>query len=269
MDSIYQFDNYKNYLNYRISSLPKNGRGEFLRISKYLNVHTSLISQVLSGSKEFSVEQAFKVCDYFGLTENDRDYFMVLINHSRSGTVELKEYYQSILQQIKDKYFTVKSRIKKSVELTEQQKSQYYSDWRFMAVWLATSLETVSSIDDIEQLFNINKKDLSKVLKFLNSSGLCLEVDGKLSQGISKTHLDRDSILINRHHINWRLKAIEKLEKASNRELFFTAPLTVSKKDLKKIKAILLNTVQEVSGVIDTTTPEELACLSIDLFNIQ
>lgn len=268
MRAIYHFENYKDYLNYRISVLPKEGRGEFLKISKYLNVHTSLISQVLRGVKEFSPEQAMKVAEYFGLVSEERHYFITMINLSRSGTKELREYYLQYLDKMKSDYFTVKKRVKKAIRLNDNQKSQYYSDWKFMAVWLATSLEKVVSIDDIQSELEISKKDISKIIDFLISVGLCVNDKGTLQQGISTTHLDKESLLINRHHANWRLKALEKLENTSKDELYFTAPLTISEKDMKRIKESLLDAIENASSIVSKTKPEKLACLNIDLFNI-
>ena len=268
MKAIYYFEDYKNYLNERIQSLPKEGRGEFLRISKYLNVHTSLISQVLRGNKEFSPEQAIKVADYFGLSVSEKNYFILLISLSRAGTEDLRSYYLSLIEKMKMEYFSVKERVPKAVRLNDTQMAQYYSDWRFMAVWLSTSLENINTIDDIAEKLNISKKDISKIIDFLISVNLCVNNDGTLSQGISATHLDKDSLLINRHHTNWRLKAVESLEKITSDELFFSAPLTISKKDMQEIKKNLLNAIENASETVSETSPEEIACLNIDLFYI-
>lgn len=76
-------------------------------------------------------------------------------------------------------------------------------------------------------------------------------------------------MLVARHHTNWRLKSIEKTEKEEKDELIFTAPLTVSQKDFKKIKNILLNSIEKVSEIIVKTSPEKVTCLNIDLFYVQ
>jgi hypothetical protein len=44
-------------------AMPKSGRGEYLKIAKHLAIHTSTLSQVLSGLKHFTLDQACSHAD--------------------------------------------------------------------------------------------------------------------------------------------------------------------------------------------------------------
>jgi uncharacterized protein (TIGR02147 family) len=266
MKSIFQYKSYKKFIVERQSSLPNKGRGDSRRLAEYLNVHTTFISQVLKGDKEFSQEQAIKVASYYTLSEEETHYLILLVNLAKSGTKDLKDYYSGLIQSKQNKYYQVQSRMKKAIELSDDQKAQYYSDWKFMAVWLATSIDQIKNIDEIASKLDIEKTVVRKILDFLLQVGLCEEKKGHYVQGISKTHLSRKSLLINKHHTNWRLKAIEKGEQMGAEELQFSAPLTISKKDFKKIKAIMLDSIERSSEIVSQTHPTEVACLNIDFF---
>ena len=88
----HKFNNYKQFLLNLIESYPKRGRGLFLKIASYLNVHSTLISQVLRGSKDFTLEQAFKVAEFFALNRLDTDYFLTLVQLEKAGSHDLKGY---------------------------------------------------------------------------------------------------------------------------------------------------------------------------------
>ena len=95
--SIYIFSDYRAYLRDYIQKLPKKGRGEVGQIARYLRIHSSLISQILSGSKDFSHEQAQDLTSYLGLNTLETDYFILLVQHSKAGTKKLKDYLKNKL----------------------------------------------------------------------------------------------------------------------------------------------------------------------------
>ncbi len=76
---IFKYDNYIKFLENYLSQLPKKGRGELNRIAQFAGVHPSLMSQVLSGSKNLSLEQAQLVAEYLGLTHLESEFFMTLV----------------------------------------------------------------------------------------------------------------------------------------------------------------------------------------------
>lgn len=263
---IEDYKNYKEYVSHRISAMPRGGRGEFLKISRFLNVHTSLVSQTINGPKELSLEQAEKLSRYFALNGIEKDYFLTMVNYSRAGTEDLKEYYDGILEKLRSDRLKVKNRLKKTTKLTSAQKNQYYSDWRYIAIWLASSLDDVNTIDDIYEKIKIDKEDIARILEFLESAGFCEREEGKIVQKITETHLDKKSLLINRHHTNWRIKAIQNLEQSSPDDLYFSGPLTISKHDFQKIKKELLTIIEKTGDTVEKTNPELVACLNLDLF---
>ncbi|OFZ49131.1 MAG: hypothetical protein A2381_16160 [Bdellovibrionales bacterium RIFOXYB1_FULL_37_110] len=267
---IYHYLNYKDFINNFIKDCPKGGRGQLLKISSYLAVHSTLISQVLRGHKDFTLEQAYKLSEYFGFNEIETDYFITLVQYEKAGTVNLKTYFEKQLRKIRDDFQNVSSRVVTKTELDNEDKAVYYSDWTYMAVWLLTSIPEFNNINKIAAQLELPAKRITRIMEFLIKVGLCAaDENGDIHMGISKTHLESNSPLVNKHHVNWRLKAIENYNKMTSAELAFTVPITISKKDFRKIKNDILEFIEKASETVSSSPAEELACLNIDLFTIK
>ncbi|MGZ3712404.1 MAG: hypothetical protein ACXVBE_11645, partial [Bdellovibrionota bacterium] len=85
MISLYNFTDYRAYLLARIEAMPKRGYGQSLKLSAFLGVHSTRVSQVLKGSKIFTLEQGALTADFLGLSEDEREYFITLIELERAG----------------------------------------------------------------------------------------------------------------------------------------------------------------------------------------
>ena len=265
---LYKYRNYKKFLNNYIENLPKKGREQYLKISEFLGVHPTMVSQVLKGPKNFSEEQAYKVCEYLGLNLSETDYFMNLLHLEKAGTMALEDFYVRKLDILKSKALKVSSRIKASKGLTEKDSSIFYSDWKYSAIRLLTSLEQLNTPEEIAERTKLPLRDVKKVLDFLLQVGLVKSEDKSLDIGVTKTHLKAGSPFVKAHHTNWRLKAIEKSSSLSSEELQFTGPLTISKKDFETIKIKILDLIEEIGEIVEDSPAEQLSCLNIDFINI-
>ncbi len=265
---IYKFDDYKAYIKALIDKSPNKGRGQFRKISSFLNVHSTLVSQVLSGNKDFSMEQALKITEYFKFNKLEKDYFLLLVQKEKSGTHDLKDYYSIKLEEIKNNFSKVSSRVKAKKKIDENTLALYYSNWQYIAIWLSTSIDGYDTIESISSRFNIEPLKALRIIDFLIDTGLCINNDGKYKMGNTRTHLEATSPLVIRHHTNWRIKAIENFESLAPQELAFTAPLSISKEDFKTLKNDILDFIELASKKVKKTTPEVVACLNIDLFEV-
>jgi hypothetical protein len=54
--SIFDFDDYRKFIQNKVQSLPKGGRGEYQKIAKSIRLHTTYLSQVLKGLKNLNQE---------------------------------------------------------------------------------------------------------------------------------------------------------------------------------------------------------------------
>lgn len=266
--SIFEFDNYRDFINAYLKTSPKRGHGLLSRIAKHLGVHTTFVSQVFKGLKNLSSEQAIDLTNFLQLTEMEAEYFILLTQLDRAGTQRLKKFYEKKISEIKTKSQQVTHRLPKDKVLTEEAQKIFYSRWYYSAIRLLTSIPEFQTIDAITAQLNLPRKLVSGVMDFLLDVGMCKEVSGKLLMGPSRTHLEAESIEVGKHHLNWRLKSAERVDSILPEELMFSSPMTLSRKDFEKIRAMIIDTIEEAGTVVDDSPPELLAYLNIDWLEI-
>ncbi len=264
--TIFEHSDYKLYLKTYIAALPRKGRGEINRLANYLSVHPTLVSQVISGSKDFTAEQAYRLCGYLGLAPLESDYFILLVQVERAGTHDFKKYYKAKLEDLKKTSLQLSSRLAKHRSLTEQERAIFYSSWIYSAVRLFTSVGIGQTMENVALRFSLSRSAASEILIFLKDAQLCIEENGIYKMKEQHTHLEFGSPFLSRHHTNWRLKSVQRSEKLTGEELMFTSPLSISAKDFAKIREELMNTIKLTSKVIKDSPAENIACFNIDLF---
>src|SRR4051812_288759 len=126
---VFEFDDYKEYVRSKLRQSPSGGHGQLSRIAELLNIHTSMVSHVFSGTKELSIEQAFGVCRYFGLTELETDYFVALVLSARAGSHEARLKFKKDVDRLKAQAASIKNRVTSERSLTEADNAQFYSHW--------------------------------------------------------------------------------------------------------------------------------------------
>ena len=264
--NIYKFNSYCKFLIDYIQSRPKGGRGEILRMAEALEVHPSLVSQVLNRLKDFNLEQAMKMAQYLNLTSNEIEYFMNLVQLERASTPELIKYFQQKIKIQKDLSKELHHRVQKDKNLTDEEKATLYSHWLYLATWLLTSLKKGKTLEQIAEWFNIPKERVESIIKFLVDAQLCQYSNGHFVIGHQSVHIERGSPHLYKHHSNWRLKAIEAADQISSDELMYTAPISISKKDFDTVREKLLQIIKEVTEVALKSEAENIACFNLDFF---
>ncbi|MGZ3747543.1 MAG: TIGR02147 family protein [Pseudobdellovibrionaceae bacterium] len=268
--TIFEFTDYKKYIQHFIRQQPKKGRGYILKIAEFLNMHPTHVSQILSGSKDFSHEQAFKMTDFLLLNALERDYFLLLVQKSKSGNKEYENFLQTKIVELQKQSLQIDKRISQTKALSDHERSIFYSSWLYSAIRLFCSLEKGKNLNEICIKFHLDRKQALEIIRFLLDTSLLKEVDNFYQIGATHTHVGLGSPYLNRHHTNWRLKALSHIEQLHSEELMFTGPVSVSKSDFKKIREKLLNVITEIVEYAKKEEPaEELVCLNIDYFFIK
>lgn len=238
------------------------------RIAGALSIHPTLVSQVLAGKKDFTVEQAHRLCGYLGIPRIESDYFLLLVQRDRAGTQDLKEYFTKKISELKEQALKIGHRLKEHRKLGDSERAVFYSSWIYSAIRLFTSTGSGQTVGSVAEQFAIPRKRASEVLTFLAEHGLCAEQNGVYTMGTQHTHLDYGSPFLGRHHSNWRNKAIQRIDDLTTEELMFTSPFSINAKDFRRIREMIVDLIKESSNVIKESPSEDVACLNIDLFLI-
>ncbi len=261
--ALFEYRDYRAYLNDRVQ---ERSRGERSRLAEHLRCHLTYVSLVLGGSAHLSPEQAQLMNRYYGHSEEESDYFIGLVLYSRAGSPELESYYLNKMEKILEQRLILKNRLQYKKALTPVDQATYYSSWHYTAVHFALTVPRLQTREAISRYLGLTPTVVGEVLDFLVSSGLALEEKGLFKTGTTSIHLGNDSPMISKHHANWKIQALRSIDLPSSEDFHYTSVVTVSKKDLMKIKSLMVSVIEQIRPVVRESPEEELYCYAMDLF---
>jgi len=229
--SIYKYNNYKEFLLDIMLMRPNKGRGERKIFAELLNCQSSFITHVLNGNKDFNQEQLYKIAKYFELSENEKEYLMLLLSYNRSGTAELQSYYEKILLEKRKESKQLKKRINSKDNFTIQDQAKFFSHWLYMAVHQACTIPHLQSLEKLTDYFQIPKNEIMKILQFLSSNELVSISEDKITSLRTNYFISSESPFLTQMHSIWRLKLLNEPKKEALDNIHYTWCFAVSKDD--------------------------------------
>ncbi len=266
MLNIFEFINYRRYLQLWIENQGERAYGLKGKLAKALGISSSLLSQVIKGEKSFTADQTSDLTDYLGLTDLESDYFHLMVELDRAANHRYKEKLQRKIKVLQEQSQKIVRRVPKSRELTDEQKAIYYSSWLFTGIRTLTAVPEFQTAEAIAKQLKCEPQTVIKILRFLIEHGLCKENQGQISYGSGNTHIEKESPFANKHHQNWRLQAIQQMEQRREKDLFFTSPMSLSKEARGEIRKMIPNFIQEIMKISGPSDSEMAMCLNIDWF---
>jgi uncharacterized protein (TIGR02147 family) len=263
---IFQFDDYRRYLITVLDS--ERERGKRSRLAEALRCQPAFISRVLKGEADFSQEHALVVNAFMEHREEEADYFMVLLDYQRAGSKSLKDFHRKKMEQMRAKRQLVSERIGVKKNLSESDQMTYYSAWYFAAIHILLMVPELRNPQRLSERLKLPITLVKDVLDFLTSVGLAT-IDGKgYHPGNTRIHLSSDSPIISKHHMNWRLRAMQALEIKDPENLHYSGPLCISKEVAGKIREMILRLLSDAEPLIRDAMDEEVYCFDIDFFKV-
>lgn len=266
--NIFDYSDYRDFIKKWLEHMKAEKKSNLTQLAAAAQVHTTFLSQVLSGAKDLSLEQAAYISQYLEHTKIEKEYFFTLIQLDRAGTTILKGYWRERLNEVLAEKNKLSHRFEKHRQLNFEQKAIFYSSWIYAAAWSWTGLGIGQTVSEVAERFQITRDRAEDVLLFLAQTGLCVESGGVFRPGEMHVHIPSDSPLVAKHHSNWRLKALQRMDRPQADELNFTAPMSISLEDFGKIREKLNLTIKETVEVAKSSEAEDLVCLNIDFFRV-
>ena len=267
-ESVFEFSSYKSYL--LASTGGKSARrGEKMALARASKCQPTYISQVLYGKAELSLEQAERLNHYFAHGKEEALYFLLLVQKGRAGTQPLRNIFEAQLEDMLAKRLDLTERLGKKTTLGLEEQATYYSSWQYAAVHIALTIPRLQTKESLSRYLSVPKSRIIEILDFLESVGLAQKLGSKYGPGESEIRLGKDSPNIIKLHSNWRLRAIESLERESVSELHYSGVVSLSREDALTVKSIFLEAIRESTAKIRASKEEELRCISIDFFSVE
>lgn len=265
---VFEFKDYKDYVRRWIVSQPNQGHGEKSRIAKHLKCHIAYVSQVLNANSHLSSEQAEALNSHFEHNEEEADFFMLLVQLGRAGTHALERFYARKISKALEQRSLLRNRIADKKAIDREDQAIYYSAWYYAAIHMGVLVPELRTPRALAKYFGLSTEKTRRAIDFLISTGLIRESQGGLLPGESRIHLTDDSPMISKHHINWRMQAIQSLDQEAPGELHYSSVVSVSRQDTPRVREILLKAIEEVRKVVKESKDERVCCYAVDLFAV-
>jgi uncharacterized protein (TIGR02147 family) len=263
---VLDFRDYKAFLLQTLEQTQK--RGARSELARTLQCQPGYVSRVLSGDAHFSLEQADAVNRFLGHNEEESQYFILLVEHARAGTSTLRAHFLKQIEQAQERHLNLKNRFKIQNRLSSEDQTVYFSHWHFAAIHAFLSVPAFKTKEAIAKQLYLPLKRVSEVIDYLMRVGLIELRDGKYVSGAARLHLGNDSPVIAKHHINWRLQAIQSLERDTGEDLHYSSVVSLSAADVLEIKRQIVKTIESIKGVVRDSKEETVACFSLDFFRL-
>ncbi|MFM6928036.1 MAG: TIGR02147 family protein [Bdellovibrio sp.] len=263
--SIYHYQDYKEFYNAWVANQPREGFGEYRRLAQALGVSTTMVSQVFKADKHLSLELASEVCDYLRLDDDETDYFLLLVDYGRAGSFKLQKRFQRQIKTRQEKSKKLENRVKGS-ELSEEARNTFYSSWIYTGVRMLVDTGKYNDAEALSRYLNLPRNHVQKVLDFLIGNNLLIDEKEGLKLGSARTHIGSSSSLVNRHHMNWRIQAMGKIQQNRDEDFFYTSSMVMSQEVADWVRQELPAIVERINAKVIPSPSEVVRCLNIDYF---
>lgn len=264
---IFEFTDYRQFLNI-IFSGSGPGRGKRLKLAEYLNCQPSFLTQIFSEKAHLSLEHAIKTTTFLNFNNLEKEYFMLLVQKAKSGTLDLENYFDIKIKTIHLTRNQINSRIQVQTNLSIEDQMKYYSVWYYSAIHILSSIPGFQNSNAIAQKLKCDELIVKDALDFLVEKGFLKKMNHQFEIGSTRIHLKKGSTMLPRHHANWRMKAIESVDSEKESDLHYTAVLGIAKSDMSVFREKLLKMLEEFEGIITHSKEESEVVLLFDLFEL-
>jgi uncharacterized protein (TIGR02147 family) len=262
---LFQTSDYKEFLRFKLEE-NRERRGYKSELAQAAGFQRSFLSQVVGTHVHCTPDHAAALARFWGLPEEERDYFLELVHLARAGTEGLRAIHEKRIREIRARNENLASRFRKETPLVEADQALYYSSWHWSAIHILLSIPSFRTAQAIAARLRLEKGFVESCLDSLRRLGL-VEQDGKSWRISAKDiHLPKNSPLTSMNHLNWRVQAVASSQARRDEALHYTAVHSLSRADFERIKQMILELLDRSRAIVGPSQEEELACLTVDWF---
>ncbi len=261
---VFQFEDYKSALQ---TCLKDQAWGSVSKLAQAAGCQRSYLSRVLNQEIHLTLDQAFKLCQYWDLNESEQKYFLAMVEKDRASDPDYKNYLARQMDAIKGEFENLKNRVERPSIESAHTEWMYFSNWLPVALHLASSIPQLQSLEQLSQRFNLHPDLALQVMKNLEGGGFVQYLgNNKWKYKTGARHIPLDSPLLRLHAQNWRLQALQAHSKKDPGEIHYTLVQSMSLKAAKEIKSRLSDVVAEVEKIAGPSKEEEIFSCTLDFF---
>jgi len=140
-----------------------------------IGAQKSFISGVLNGKAHFSLEQAYKVSTFLSHTDDEREFFLLLVQLGRAGSKELESFFKRKVQSVLAGRREVSERITPSARLTDVETADLLFKLAIHGRAHVPEVPGLREADAIAKYLNLPRARVMQALQFLVRTGLVVQ----------------------------------------------------------------------------------------------
>ncbi|KYG63648.1 hypothetical protein AZI86_12520 [Bdellovibrio bacteriovorus] len=269
MANIFEFQDYKVYLKKLVKE--SKSRGFSTRLAEAAGCQISYLSITLSGKPHLLPEHVYGISELLGLQDEEREYFLMLLDYQRANTPAYRNFVLKKIQQKQEAWKDLKNRVQgKALANTEPDPhlQHYYSNYLYAALHIAVSIPKLQTLSELSKYFGFPEKLLQTYLQQLAQMGLVENIKNKWIWKSGDLHLPKESPWMQPHHNNWRLQALAELPLRRPESLHYSVIQSLSREDLERLRFQVVRWIQDFKTISGPSKPEELVCFNLDFFTL-
>lgn len=267
--NIFHYKDYKKYLKETLQYIKVTAKKSQKDFAETIRCQPAYVSRILNSDADLSLDQADATSEFFNLGELETDYFMQLVQLGRAGTVRFKKRIQKKLAAIKDQAQNIDKKFDSNERLPTDVSTKYYSDWYYSAIHLMLTIPTTRTPETIANYLGLSLVLVKEVLDFLVQSKMAIQERGEYKVSNNKFYLNKDSLLSQTSHRNWRILELNSMINPQKDDFHFSSIVTIDKKNANALKEKMLKCINECREVVSKSKEEDLFCYTIDLFSLK
>jgi uncharacterized protein (TIGR02147 family) len=264
--SVFHAPDYRAFIRASAASVQPS-RGIWAKLAVAAGCQPTYLSQAMKEKCHLTPDHALGIARYFKLSEDETDFFLLLLELERAGTPELQKYLRSKIEKVRREREDLSARLKKPTLEHLEKEAQYYSTWFWSAIHIITSIPDYQTPKAIGERLCLPIPFVEDTLQRLEAHGIVKRSGKNWVPATGDVHLPRSSPLVAVHHSNWRQRAI--MSSVLNQNgVHFTAVYSLSRTDFQHLKEKILELIEYSRAKIGPSQEEELACFTCDWFAV-
>jgi len=263
--SLFAFESYKEYLRARISAEEYHW-GLMTKLATAAGCQRPYLSRVLTGEPHLTPAQAFGLTRFWRLSEEEKEYFLGLLEIERAGSAEYREYWKRKTLDAKKRHENLSTLVSRKSAGSSEQDLTYYSAWYWTAIHILVSIPGFRTERSIAEKLNLPLTQVKLILQELESWGAVRKESNQWTFAAKEQHISKNSPLSVFHHMNWRQVAMTDAQRRMPDSIHYTVVQSLSVTDFERIKQMILDLIQKAAEIARPSQEEKLMCFTCDFF---
>lgn len=244
-------------------------RGYKSKLAMAAGCQKSYLSQVLHSHQNLTLEHGVGLSKFWGLNEQESEYFLDLILLGRAGLPELQKSIRKRIERArKAEKENGERRCVPELTATPESQTRYYSSWHYSAIHIIVSIPEYEDPKLISQRLGLSTELVVKTLIELKAMGLVVN-NGNSWQITQKIiHLPKSSPLVVANHLNWQSRAAIDSQKEDTDSFHYSSVLSLSMSDFERVRGMVEGIVNDTRKIIEESDEEEVAGFNCDFFRL-